>query len=201
MQITELQKWIQPYGEIEQTSDWIIQKFLIDSLSVGSSIRTRGFIDELKIVSSVQVQVLMDKMLEGIQQKKFFDAPKEVQKSIENDYKGLFDAEYEFIICTRTDSENLRHAVESLDGYKVFTQLGNKDEVKFVKRRFYELDGLLRHLRNSLAHGQFKLLDSSKMLRLFDLNEKKSLTAIGQLSLKRLQGWYEEFCKRAKRKL
>lgn len=200
-----IQSWVDEGSSIPEQLVPIFERFLLGSVSVGVSKRTSGFIDELNLVNSQLVTVFLKKMEDNEFQFEFKRNASEVEKAIENNSNQPWD-DGEKYICVPSSKKELSTAIDNLHEIKELESSVLREDVKeIVRARFNELDAIFRHLRNALAHGCFRYINSSKngngSIFFFDINSSGDVSAIATLSLERLDSWYNLICSNAKKKV
>ena len=186
----------------------VIDRFLFGSLALGVSEMSEGFILALDVTLSTEAQAIVEGLSDESFSLRFFDSSTALEEEL-SEYCQSSDpwncGEYYF--CTRSNKANVRGEIENLKEYKKVNRAGIKSEAtQHVKRRFFELDSVFRHLRNSMAHGCFRYIaecdaaPNEKALFFYDLSGSK-ITAAGLLSMSRLDAWYTGLCRIAGGKL
>lgn len=180
----------------------IVDRYLLGSLAIGVSQMSRSFIEALDVTLSVEAETIVKQLAGESLDMVFFDSAAELKEKFESLQIENSPWEHEeYFYCIRTNKAEARTKVESLKEYEKANRQGLKEEATSqIKRRFYELDSIFRHLRNALAHGCFRYIDASdsifgkSMFFFFDLNSEK-VTSIGVLSVERLSLWYTSLCR------
>lgn len=193
-------EWISPWEyELCDSEKDILERYLLRTLATGSSVRSNGFIDVFGISYSIEAEDYINRLFEGLPVHAFFEHSSELNSWIEKN-RDVFDKDIEFYACTRGAPSALTKRVDSLcEVTDLATK--NKEATKQVKRRFFELDAIYRHIRNALAHGQYKILPEKERFIFFDLSQGEDVSAIGCLSLSRMEKWYKDSCNQARKKL
>ena len=179
----------------------IIDRFLFGSLALGASEMSKGFIRALDVTFSSEAQAVVERFGDESFDLRFFDSATSLEEELGNRCSNADPWDCgEYYFCTRSNKANAKGEIENLEEYKKVNRAGIKREATHdVKRRFFELDSVFRHLRNALAHGCFRYIakdDASmheKALFVYDLSGSK-ISAAGLLSVSRLNSWYSDLC-------
>ena len=178
----------------------IFDRYLLHSLATGASSMGQSCIDALSLCNSAIAFGYL-KRLEVIGLKcSFAGSTSEVDSYVEK----LGDKPWEadpFFVCIRSARTETIQRIHELREYQEVAASAVSEEVgEIVQRRFIEVDSLFRHLRNALAHGQFRVNGTN--LFFFDLKQDgKSLSCCALVPLSTLNEWYEVSCNVAKRRL
>ena len=148
--------WIPEDCHLDENRAWIVEKYLLKSLAVGASKRSRGFIDELEIRHSSSAEALLKRLESDDFRFDFKNNAHEVESYVV-ELEGLPWELGEYYVCTRSDKKALIDAVSELDEYIAVDSSSLADEgLPQIKERFREVDAVFRHLRNAIAHGCFR---------------------------------------------
>lgn len=199
----DYQIWLKSISSNKEYPKEVIERFLFNSLAIGTSKRTEGFIRELKISHSSSAQLFLERLNHEAFQTIFFDEVGDVEAYVESLNCLPWESE-EFYACTRSKKAALYHAINELPEYKAVMGSKLKNEGKtFIRRRFQEIDAVFRHIRNALAHGCFCFHEKETQGRLFffDVNDANRVSAVGYLSLQSLDACYALCCQMAERRL
>lgn len=172
----------------------LLVRFVYLSEAHGASKSTSGFIRDLRIDRTERASRLLHRLGSdlGVDVRSYSN-PDDLGKALSRD--GL--ATGEFIHCDRefayyvfSGHAAIAKRVKELSEFKVGAKrkTGSKRQ---NKSEFYRLDSLFRHLRNSLAHGQFvRVKTNGKWYWAFqDSNVKGVVTSRWLLSEASLKKW------------
>lgn len=181
----------------------LYEQYLLASPAIGASARSSGFISDLGITTSA----LAEEWLRVLNPERsiihFYESAASLEeKAIELQGNNLLFGPNQYYLCTRSEKTQLIRSVEKLDEYSASanSKLG-KRATKLIKRRYYEVDSVYRHIRNALAHGCFELNTHDRFFFLDMDGDAEKLTAIGMLTINTLEEWYKKACNLAERKL
>ena len=182
--------------------------YILGCPAIGASAISKGFIVDLKLINSAAAEIWIGILDPNHKIIRFVENAEMVESYAEDHKNELFNDD-EYYICTRTEREVVKNAIESLPEYQssLAGPVTGEKVADLVKRRFFEVDSVYRHLRNALAHGCFKPVvyapsgTSEERLFFFDKKSDGKLTAIGLLSLKTLSSWYTKACNQAQKRL
>lgn len=176
--------WADAGTAIPKVLEPIFEHYLLGTLAVGVSARSRGFIEELGIVTAAEA----DDWLKRLEECVAID-PKKKTSEVE-EVVALRPVAWEGdTYCTyrRHDHVGVPSGEKAPSG---------ADPI--AKSQLKKIDGFYRHLRNALAHGRFRLVGEEGAVRLFyfDLDNQKRLTAVGLVPTASLNELREEACRR-----
>ncbi len=178
----------------------IFERYLLRSLATGVSAMGESCIDALSLANSSIALGYLTRLKEIGLKCDFVGTSKEVADHVESLGTAPWTAD-PFFVCIRSENSETKKRISNLKEYQEVADSAVSQEVgPLVRRRFYEVDSIFRHLRNALAHGCFRV--SGKNLFFFDLkqdNDLLSCCALVPFSV--LEDWYELSCNMAKRKL
>lgn len=180
----------------------IYERFLLGSLATDSSLMGYDCIETLSLNNSSIAKGYLVRLKEIGLNPNFLESSEEVERYLKEMDGNPWD-QSPFLVLTRSDNSKLLSQVESLSEYREVTSSKAVIEVApMVKRRFQEVDGLFRHLRNALAHGCFRYIADSESLFFFDLKSNKTgVSCVGLEPLKVLNAWYGVSCEFAEDRL
>lgn len=176
--------WADAGAAIPEVLRPIFEHYVLGTLAVGVSSRSRGFVNELGIVTKLRAEEWLE-LLEkyaSIDLKADTSEVEEVAASQSTPWDA--DVYYAYL------------------GHRKVVVPSSKDvpsgEEPIAKNQLGKIDGFYRHLRNALAHGRFRLVEAEDGPRLFffDLYNHKSLSAIGLVPIASLDKLREEACRR-----
>ncbi|MEG1167684.1 MAG: hypothetical protein RSD93_06455 [Gordonibacter sp.] len=198
--------WVRTPVVFDEEMAHIYERFLLGSMALGVSSMSEGFIDTLGIRNTILVKDFMELLELGDFAFEFKESVDEVERHIENLLETNCElwSGREYYVCNRSCANQITEACTHLPEYAEVagTPLANSG-VKLIKRRFYELDSIFRHIRNSLAHGTFRVggEGEQRMFFFYDLNKNSKITAVALLSFARLNEWYTHICRMAGRRV
>lgn len=179
----------------------LLVRFVYLSEAHGASKGTPGLIRDLRIDRTERASRLLKRLGSDLGvDVRSYSGPDDLGKALSRD--GL--ATGEFIYCDRefayyvfSGHAAIAKRVKELSEFKVGakTKTGSKRQ---SESEFYRLDSLFRHLRNSLAHGQFARIETGGELfwAFQDSNAKGVVTSRWLLSEATLSKWAELVDKR-----
>lgn len=131
-----------------------MQRFVYESEGIGCSHQTGGFVKDLTIDRTERAASFFNKLISitGVSSA-VAKSKTEIAKLISSDTNPTNSPEViRFITNSKSEVTN---EIEGLKEFRKTSPMKNGRR-KQVKQRFYELDSLLRHLRNGFAHGLAK---------------------------------------------
>lgn len=194
--------WVLKPAVIPDKMISIYERFLLRSLATDSSLMGYDCIETLSLSNSSIAKGYLVRLKEIGLNPNFVESSEEVERYLEAMDGNPWD-QSPFLVLTRSDNSKLLSQVKSLSEYREVTSSKAVIEVApMVKRRFQEVDGLFRHLRNALAHGCFRYIADSESLFFFDLKSNKTgVSCVGLEPLKVLNAWYGVSCEFAEDRL
>lgn len=183
----------------------IVKRYLFRSPAYGVSRMAESFTDSMRITQSALAEAMLERIKEKIEiEPAFFDSGPEVEKALDKYGESPWNKEEDFYICTRTNKDSLREAIEKTaeSSVKEVPGLGS-DATKNILRRYNELDAMYRHIRNAIAHGCFRVVTTGGEDRFFffDISSSGTISACGMLKFSSLDAWYNLSCEVAQKKL
>lgn len=191
----DYRSWISLPGKIPDKMISIYERFLLRSLATDSSLMGYDCIETLSLKNSSIAKGYLARLEEIGLNPNFLESSEEVERYLEEIHGNPWD-QPPFLVLTRSENQKLISQVKALSEYREVTSSKAAIEAEpMVKRRFQEVDGLFRHLRNALAHGCFRYIEQSESLFFFDLKPDKSgVSCVGLEPLKVLNAWYGVSC-------
>ena len=194
-------EWIENgIGSLNNTPRYVIDELLICTPALDVSARSAGLIDRFRIKDSDDAEVLFGELTEGVNiftssKLLFASSSDEVERIlIENELlNGEFWRNGEFVVYT-IPSETKRQ-VKTLVEELSQSNVGLKEQKqKLIQNKFQRVDALFRHIRNSLAHGAFQVVEVEgvDMMILQDGNSSQAIRQISSrmvISMDRLANW------------
>lgn len=198
----DYRSWVLKPAVIPDKMISIYERFLLRSLATDSSLMGYDCIETLSLSNSSIAKGYLVRLKEIGLNPNFLESSEEVERYLEEMDGNPWD-QSPFLVLTRSDNSKLLSQVKSLSEYREVTSSKAVIEVApMVKRRFQEVDGLFRHLRNALAHGCFRYIADSESLFFFDLKSNKTgVSCVGLEPLKVLNAWYGVSCEFAEDRL
>lgn len=198
----DYRSWVLKPAVIPDKMISIYERFLLRSLATDSSLMGYDCIETLSLSNSSIAKGYLVRLKEIGLNPNFLESSEEVERYLEEMDGNPWD-QSPFLVLTRSDNSKLLSQVKSLSEYREVASSKAVIEVApMVKRRFQEVDGLFRHLRNALAHGCFRYIADSESLFFFDLKSNKTgVSCVGLEPLKVLNAWYGVSCEFAEDRL
>lgn len=193
-------EWVDSSIGITEELIPVFERYLLHSLATDASFMGQSCIDALSLNNSSIALGYLKRLGEVGLKCVFVETAREVTDFVEK--LGPFPWELDpFFICIRTEKIETMKKIRGLEEYREVAGSAVSDEVEpIVRRRFFEVDSLFRHLRNALAHGCFRLVQDR--LFFFDLKQDSQLlSCCAVVPFDVLDRWYEISCSMAKRRL
>ena len=174
----------------------LFEEFLIGSPAIGTSLLSQDFIDGQHVNTTAVAIALRDKLVGDIPYKSFVSSSglcEHVATLVASDASIWKQGEFAYFCLSF--SKKAEEKIKGLRDYSQADVAGVGDEAaEIVLQRFKEVDALYRHLRNSLAHGGFKVVETETGAGLFthDFNTSGNLSAVMFLKIERLRKWVEK---------
>ncbi len=180
---------------------FLIRSFLLLSPAIGTSVRSRGWVERFRIQDGTDADLLFNAILmPGVahcetRRYGYADNAVELKRYLEkNNYlHGKFWERGEFAAFLNHATSNER--VSALIGAQL--EHNNKyrsSKGKYLHGCYSQVDSLFRHMRNALAHGcyQIKNLSNGKRACIFQDTHNGKMTARIVLTEERLRRWQAE---------
>lgn len=189
--------WIlkQPISkEDEERIRCYLQRFVMESEAIETSKLTNGFIKDLSIDRTQRADSFLGKLrlTSGGIYYRTCDNPSDLVNRLgDRTSEAFFEEGGEFVCFSYSTPAGVTHSIERLKEFQSGAKR-KEGKRKQVKARFYQLDSLLRHLRNAFAHGQFRIVErdgDAKYIALPDANAKGIITARMLLKESTLDDW------------
>lgn len=167
-----------------------MQRFVYESEGIGCSHQTGGFLKDLTIDRTERAASFFNKLITvaGVNNP-VAKTQKEIVELISDDADSANSSE---VIRFITNSKpEVTIEIEGLKEFRTASPM-KKGKRKQVKQRFYELDSLLRHLRNGFAHGlakPHKSPDGTVRWTIQDRNQNDNITAYFNVKEETLTAW------------
>lgn len=198
----DYRSWVTKPAQIPPEMVSVYERYLLGSLATDASLMGHDCVDVLSLKNSSIAKGYLTRLEEIGLVPEFLDSSEDVGNYIQN-MDGTPWEQLPYLVMTRSENSKLLNRVKELNEYQEAATSKAADEAEpMIRRRFQEVDALFRHIRNALAHGCFKYLESSGSLFFFDLKQDKSgISCIGLEKMKTLDDWYKVSCSFAEQKL
>lgn len=182
-----------------------VPRYVIDELLIGSpalevSVRSEGFINRFNLKDSDDAETLFEELTEGLRvltssNRRYATNADEVESLLNSNglMNGKFWTRGEFVVYTIPN--DTKQQVKTLVSKLSENNVGLKNQKqKLIQDKFQCLDALFRHIRNSLAHGSFQMMEvqGAKVMIFQDGNQSSSFRQISSrmvISEDRLSKW------------
>ena len=194
--------WVTKPAKIPPEMVPVYERYLLGSLATDASLMGHDCVRVLSLKNSSIAKGYLARLEEIGLAPDFVDSSEEVGNYILN-MDGMPWEQSPYLVMTRSENTKLLKQIVELNEYREAASSKVANEVEpMIKRRFQEVDALFRHIRNALAHGCFKYLESSDSLFFFYLKQDKSgVSCIGLERIKTFDDWYGLSCSLAELKL
>ena len=185
----------------------LYERFLLGSLATGASKMSRDFISALGITTTALAEGYLRKLAGKKIRFDFKELAADVEKAVTELAVDPWDATLpSYFIAVRSTKDELDSQIQSLPEYKEAKNKNLGEEVTpLIKRRFFEVDTIYRHLRNALAHGCFRQIaagdQEEERLFFYDIDTKGNVSCCSLVPFAMLDRWYEASCEAANKKL
>lgn len=180
-------------------------RFVMESEAIGATKQTNGFIKDLSISTTQRVRSFIrslsldyDVLYAAVGDPEKLTALLQKEKL---DGKDYIEAEVPFCFFVFSGLSVVSKQVNELKEFRS-GEAKKSGSAKQNKSEFYRLDCLFRHLRNSIAHGQYKCLekvDKEPMWAFQDSNSRGVITARMVLPESILDSWEQLIYSRDRR--
>lgn len=188
-------EWLDGFsGNLDETDCLFIQELLVRTPAVNVSYLSEGFVERYSVFSLDGAVALRELLTDGVDICNNVSSAESLKGVLTTNDLLLneFWNRGEFIVMTINTPEKVEEKLtESIRKSKA----GLADRrISSIKKEFRWLDSLFRHLRNSMAHGQFRRVEANfGAAYIFqDANADKNISARIVLSEKRLRQWVTE---------
>ena len=180
-------------------------RFLFECEAYGTSLRTNGFITDFSLYTTQRVRSFSESLcLNSTVEFVCVSSAGELAAHLVND--GLSNDDFtcidsQFAYMTFAGMNDLSKKIKELKEFKK-GEKKKQGKAKQNKSEFYRFDCLLRHLRNSIAHGQcqpFRFQDGSWAWAFQDSNTKGNITSRMLLKEDTLDSWAGYFTQHDRR--
>lgn len=180
--------------EVKCLFEW----FVLGTPAIGVSKRSEGFIKYISITTTLDAESLFSYLTDNEKiEITVFDASSDLESAVKAKemVRSEFWEEGEFVYFVRTENEEANKQIKELEEYRSAEQSAlMHEQTSIIKRRFFNIDALFRHMRNALAHGCFVEFDrqGSVSYFMFDINQYGKLSATISISFSRLRSWHNQ---------